>query len=52
MSASEAKVSITGKLGLRPFTAHNVLFYYAPIQGALSYTSLSINVMNPSLVLR
>lgn len=52
MSAADSRVSITGKLGLRPFTTHNILFYYAPIQGALSYTSLSVNVMNPSLVLR
>lgn len=52
MSASEARVSLIGKLGLKPLNTHNILYYYAPIQGALSYTALSINVMNPSLVLR
>ncbi|KRT83767.1 hypothetical protein AMK59_4850 [Oryctes borbonicus] len=51
-SAAEVHDSICGKLGLKPINTHNVLFYYAPIQGALSYTALSINVMNPSLVLR
>nr|CAH7721210.1 unnamed protein product [Callosobruchus chinensis] len=51
-SAAEARVSITGKLGLKPINAHNLMFYYAPIQGVVSYTALSINVMNPSLVLR
>ncbi|XP_023014385.1 uncharacterized protein [Leptinotarsa decemlineata] len=51
-SASEARVSITGKLGLKPLTGRNILFYYAPVQGVLSYTALSVNVMNPSLVLR
>lgn len=52
MSAADARVSITGKLGLKPITTQNILFYYAPVQGVLSYTALSINVMNPSLVLR
>ncbi|XP_018567610.1 uncharacterized protein LOC108908161 [Anoplophora glabripennis] len=52
MSASETRISLCGKLGLKPLNAHNILFYYAPVQGVLSYTALSINVMNPSLVLR
>lgn len=52
MSASESKVSCCSRLGLRPLTTQNLLFYYAPAQGVLSYTALSINVMNPSLVLR
>ncbi|KAK9746535.1 hypothetical protein QE152_g6069 [Popillia japonica] len=51
-SAAEVHESVCGKLGLKPITGNNVLFYYAPIQGALSYTALSINVMNPSLILR
>lgn len=51
-SASETRISMCGKLGLKPLTTHNILFYYAPVQGVLSYTALSINVMNPSLVLR
>lgn len=51
-SSEEKKLPITGRLGLKPLTCQNVLFYYAPIQGVVSYTSLSINVMNPSLILR
>ncbi|CAG9763055.1 unnamed protein product [Ceutorhynchus assimilis] len=53
MSATESsKTSLTSKLGLKPFTGKNLLFFYAPAQGVLSYTALSVNVMNPSLVLR
>ncbi|XP_017777806.1 PREDICTED: uncharacterized protein LOC108563594 [Nicrophorus vespilloides] len=51
-SAADARVSLCGKLGLKPLNTNNILFYYAPIQGVLSYTALSVNVMNPSLVLR
>ena len=48
----EEKVSCCSKIGLKPLTGHNILFYYAPLQGALSYSALSVNVMNPSLILR
>ena len=51
-SAAEAHDSICGKFGLKPLNKQNLLFYYAPVQGALSYTALSVNVMNPSLMLR
>ncbi|KAJ8968770.1 hypothetical protein NQ314_002119 [Rhamnusium bicolor] len=51
-SASESRISICGRFGLKPLTKQNILFYYVPIQGVLSYTALSINVMNPTLVLR
>ncbi|RZC40891.1 uncharacterized protein BDFB_001001, partial [Asbolus verrucosus] len=51
-SAGDAKIPICGRLGLKPLSCQNILFYYAPIQGVVSYTSLSINVMNPSLILR
>ncbi|CAH1178982.1 unnamed protein product [Phaedon cochleariae] len=51
-SAAEARASLCGKLGLKPLTGQNILFYYAPVQGVLSYTALSVNVMNPTLVLR
>lgn len=51
-SASEARVSICGKFGLKPLTSENILFYYAPIQGVVSYTALAVNVMNPSLIVR
>ncbi|XP_066254678.1 uncharacterized protein [Euwallacea similis] len=52
MSAPESKVSLCSRLGLKPLTSKSLLFYYAPAQGVLSYTALSVNVMNPSLVLR
>ncbi|XP_030752892.1 uncharacterized protein LOC115879962 [Sitophilus oryzae] len=52
MSTSKSSTSICSKLGLKPITSQNLLFYYAPAQGILSYTALSVNVMNPSLVLR
>lgn len=51
-SAPEGKKKCCGKLGLKPLTGHNILYYYAPLQGVLSYTALSVNVMNPSLILR
>lgn len=35
-----------------PFTKENVLFYYLPMQGLVSYTTLSIGVMNPHLMVR
>ncbi|XP_069680108.1 uncharacterized protein [Periplaneta americana] len=45
-------VSILKDLGVKPFTKDNILFYYFPLLGAGSYTLLSINVMNPGLVVR
>ncbi|XP_022920360.2 uncharacterized protein [Onthophagus taurus] len=51
-SAAAARESCCGKFGLRPLTKSNILFYYVPAQGVLSYTALSVNVMNPSLILR
>lgn len=35
-----------------PVTKENVLFYYLPIQGLVSYTTLSVGVMNPQLMVR
>ncbi|XP_034824630.1 uncharacterized protein [Maniola hyperantus] len=35
-----------------PFTRDNVLYYYLPIQGLVSYTTLSVGVMNPHLMIR
>lgn len=40
------------RLGLRPLTKQNVLYYYAPIHGLISYGALSVNVMNPALAIR
>lgn len=35
-----------------PVTKENVLFYYLPMQGLVSYTTLSVGVMNPQLMVR
>lgn len=40
------------RVGLRPFTKENILYYYGPMHGLVSYGALSINVMNPSLAVR
>lgn len=40
------------KLGLKPLTRDNILFYYAPIHSLVSYAALSVNVMNPSIALK
>jgi hypothetical protein len=38
--------------GIKPFTKNNLLFYYSPVLGVVSYSFLCINVMNPGLVTR
>ncbi|VVC96456.1 unnamed protein product [Leptidea sinapis] len=35
-----------------PFSRDNVLYYYLPLQGLVSYTTLSVSVMNPHLMVR
>ncbi|KAL3276129.1 hypothetical protein HHI36_020848 [Cryptolaemus montrouzieri] len=52
MATVKPSASVGSKLGLKPLNTHTLLYYYVPFQGVLSYTALSINVMNPSLVLR
>lgn len=44
--------AIVKKLGLRPVTRCNLAKFYAPAFGAVSYTAMSVNVMNPSLVVK
>ncbi|XP_003704139.1 uncharacterized protein LOC100883330 [Megachile rotundata] len=44
--------TIFQKLGLKPITKCSLVKFYAPAFGVASYTALSINVMNPSLVVR
>ncbi|KOB71011.1 Conserved insect protein [Operophtera brumata] len=39
-------------LRLPPLTRDNVLYYYIPMQGLVSYTTLSVSVMNPHLMVR
>ncbi|XP_056643276.1 uncharacterized protein LOC130449465 [Diorhabda sublineata] len=52
MSSSSSKVSFCDSFGVKPLNGKNLVSYYIPLQGVISYTALSINVMNPSLVLR
>ncbi|KPI97929.1 PREDICTED: uncharacterized protein LOC106125170 [Papilio xuthus] len=40
------------RIRIPPFTKDNVLFYYLPLQGLVSYTTLSVSVMNPHLMVR
>lgn len=40
------------KVKIPPFTRDNVLYYYLPLQGLASYTTLSVSVMNPHLMVR
>lgn len=44
--------TIFQKLGLKPITKCSLVKFYVPALGVASYTALSINVMNPSLVIR
>lgn len=40
------------KLGLQPVTRCSLAKFYAPAFGAISYSAMSVNVMNPSLVVK
>lgn len=49
---TDKSCSLCTRLGLRPFTKQNVLYYYAPLHSLASYGALSVNVMNPALAIR
>lgn len=34
---------------LKPINSCNLLEFYIPLSGIVSYTTLSVNIMNPSL---
>lgn len=40
------------RIRIPPLTKDNVLYYYFPLQGLISYTTLSVSVMNPHLMVR
>lgn len=50
--SKEEGCTMCTKLGLRPISRDNLLFYYGPAVGSLSYLTLSVNVMNPALIAR
>nr|CAD7441168.1 unnamed protein product [Timema bartmani]CAD7456320.1 unnamed protein product [Timema tahoe] len=41
--------STMNSIHLKPLTQHNIFYYYLPLNGAINYTALSVNIMNPSL---
>ncbi|KAG6798142.1 uncharacterized protein LOC107993265 [Apis cerana] len=51
-AGSTSAGTILQKLGLKPITKCSLVKFYTPAFGVASYTALSINVMNPSLVIR
>jgi len=59
MAASKARpnghrslVTAIRECALKPITKKNILFHYSPLVGVVSYSFLSLNVMNPGLVVR
>ncbi|XP_058835243.1 uncharacterized protein LOC131692292 [Topomyia yanbarensis] len=49
---TDANQSLVKKLGLKPLTKENILYFYFPLQSMVSYAALSVNVMNPSIAIR
>lgn len=49
--SSSAGSALT-KFGLRPVTKGSLVKFYIPAFGVAAYTGLSVNVMNPGLVIR
>ncbi|GBP44399.1 hypothetical protein EVAR_81313_1 [Eumeta japonica] len=50
--ALEAVNKSLSRVKIPPFTRDNILYYYIPMQGLMSYTTLSVTVMNPHLMVR
>lgn len=44
--------SLCARIGLRPFTKQNILYYYAPLHSMVSYGALAVNIMNPALAVK
>ncbi|XP_046410851.1 uncharacterized protein LOC124175050 [Neodiprion fabricii] len=51
-ATGSSKGSVLEKFGLQPVTKCSLAKFYVPALGAISYTGLSINVMNPRLIVR
>jgi len=54
MSSANTKkdCKLCERIGLRPFTKQNILYYYAPLHSLVSYGALSVNILSPSLASR
>ncbi|XP_055857154.1 uncharacterized protein LOC129920023 [Episyrphus balteatus] len=50
MADDKKECTLCDKVGLKPFTKHNIYYYYIPLHGVVSYGALAVNVMNPKLV--
>lgn len=50
--SDDSSCTLCTRIGLRPFTKQNILYYYAPLHSMISYGALSVNVMNPALITR
>ncbi|XP_014272135.1 uncharacterized protein [Halyomorpha halys] len=52
MSATGSKKECTmcSYISLKPLTMSNIAAFYVPVFGSVSYATLSVNVMNPSLL--
>jgi hypothetical protein len=51
-SGHKSLVTVIRECALKPITKKNILFHYSPLVGVVSYSFLSLNVMNPGLVVR
>ncbi|XP_055316838.1 uncharacterized protein LOC129576185 [Sitodiplosis mosellana] len=51
-AAENSNCSLCTRLGLKPFTKNNILFYYAPLHALSSYGALSVNILSPQLASR
>uniref|UniRef100_A0AAG5DI90 Uncharacterized protein n=1 Tax=Anopheles atroparvus TaxID=41427 RepID=A0AAG5DI90_ANOAO len=49
---TDARAPLANTLRLRPLTKENILYYYFPLKGMVSYAALSVNVMNPSIAIK
>ncbi|KAJ6645548.1 hypothetical protein Bhyg_00754 [Pseudolycoriella hygida] len=50
--AKSDSCTLCERIGLRPLTKQNILYYYAPLNGMISYAALAVNVTNPAIALR
>lgn len=51
MAAPGKPKSLCG-ITLKPLTQENLLYHYAPLAGAASYTTLSVSLSNPNMLRR
>ncbi|KAE8746484.1 hypothetical protein FOCC_FOCC006849 [Frankliniella occidentalis] len=52
MAAPGKPKSLLDGVTLKPLTQENLLYHYAPMAGAASYTTLSVSLSNPNMLRR